>query len=262
MLVQYVGLFMGGLHAGLLIGLLSLLIADHLVETSPTGSVWLCVGVLLASALTFAVLNLYFRKGIALFFLLVAFYAYLSHSLSVYVLCDLHFFCTFTYIPLSFSSFEAHFSDNAAFQKKKFDLKKRSSLIRIFIFFNEKQLIVISVFLKIGLTVLGTTLYGGAIITASIDYFVERLTMVEWIWDRISLKPVAPPPCWFSWIILGVWPSLVVTGLIVQCAVTGRGIHHADSKSPFFLISLRTRKVLKVSLRCFTKLFCTIRGIV
>lgn len=67
MLVQYVGLFMGGLHAGLLIGLLSLLVADHLVETSPTGSVWLCVGVLLASALTFAVLNLYFRKGMSIY---------------------------------------------------------------------------------------------------------------------------------------------------------------------------------------------------
>lgn len=63
MLVQYVGLFMGGLHTGLLLGLGSLLVADHLMDTSPAGSVWLCVGVLLTSALTFAVLNLYFRKG-------------------------------------------------------------------------------------------------------------------------------------------------------------------------------------------------------
>lgn len=76
MLVQYVGLFMGGLHAGILIGSLSLLVADHLVETSPTGSIWLCVGILLASALTFAVLNLYFRKGTKLFF-----YHHLSRAL-------------------------------------------------------------------------------------------------------------------------------------------------------------------------------------
>lgn len=62
MLVQYVGLFISGLHTGVLLGLASLLAADHFIETSPQGSVWLCVGVLLASALLFAVLSLYFRK--------------------------------------------------------------------------------------------------------------------------------------------------------------------------------------------------------
>lgn len=63
MLVQYVGLFMSGLHTGLLLGLAALIIADHFMETSPKGQVWLCVAVLLCSALTFAIFNLYFRKG-------------------------------------------------------------------------------------------------------------------------------------------------------------------------------------------------------
>ncbi|KAJ8940055.1 hypothetical protein NQ314_010887 [Rhamnusium bicolor] len=62
MLVQYVGLFMTGLHTGLLLGLASLLTADHFMETSPKGSVWLCVAVLLCTSLTFAIFNLYFRK--------------------------------------------------------------------------------------------------------------------------------------------------------------------------------------------------------
>lgn len=73
-------------------------------------------------------------------------------------------------------------------------------------------------------------MYGGAILSVSADYFVERLKMVSWIWERVVLKPVSPPPCWFSWIVLATWPSLVLTGLIVQCAVTGRGMHHADCK--------------------------------
>lgn len=66
MLVQYVGLFMTGLHTGLLLGLSSLAITDHVMEHpgSKTGSVWLCVGVLLASGIVFAILNLYWRKGI------------------------------------------------------------------------------------------------------------------------------------------------------------------------------------------------------
>ncbi|XP_022914144.2 transmembrane protein 198 [Onthophagus taurus] len=140
-LVQYVGLFMAGLHTGVLAAVAALTIADHVVETTPNGQVWLCVGILLSSALLFAILNLYFRKG---------------------------------------------------------------------------------------LTILGTSAYGGAILTASIDYFIERLAMVYWILDRISLKPVVPPPCWFSWFVFAAWPSFVLAGLVIQCAITGRGTHHAD----------------------------------
>ncbi|XP_068905961.1 transmembrane protein 198-B isoform X3 [Tenebrio molitor] len=139
MLVQYVGLFVSGLHTGFLMGVASLLVTDYLITTSPKGSIWLCVGILLVMALTFAVLTLYFRKS---------------------------------------------------------------------------------------LTIVCTSIYGGAIFTTAIDYFVERLSMISWLWQRVSLKPVEPPPCWFSWIILAAWPSFFLTGLIVQCTVTGRGIHH------------------------------------
>lgn len=54
--------------------------------------------------------------------------------------------------------------------------------------------------------------------------------MVSWTWQRVSLKPVQPPPCWFSWIVLGAWPTFVLAGLIIQFAITGRGIHHEDGK--------------------------------
>ncbi|XP_056632423.1 transmembrane protein 198 [Diorhabda carinulata] len=144
MLVQYVGLFMSGLHTGVLLGLAGLFTADHFVETSPKGSVWLCVGVLLCSALTVAIFNLYFRKS---------------------------------------------------------------------------------------LTILGSSLYGGATLSIAIDYFVEKLSMVSWLWQRVSLRPVQPPPCWFSWIVLGAWPSFVLAGLIIQFGITGRGIHHEDVKA-------------------------------
>ncbi|XP_044266783.1 transmembrane protein 198 [Tribolium madens] len=139
MLVQYVGLFVSGLHTGFLLGVAALLTADYLINTSPKGSIWLCVGVLLGMALIFAVLTLYFRKS---------------------------------------------------------------------------------------LTIVCTSIYGGAIFSTAIDYFVERLSMISWAWQRVSLKPVEPPPCWFSWIVLAAWPSFFLTGLIVQCTVTGKGIHH------------------------------------
>lgn len=139
MLVQYVGLFIGGLHTGFLMGVASLITADYLIITSPRGSIWLCVGVLLAMSLLLAVLNLYFRKS---------------------------------------------------------------------------------------LTIVCTSIYGGAIFSTAIDYFVEQLSMISWVWQRASLKPVEPPPCWFSWIIFAAWPSFFLTGIIVQCTITGRGTHH------------------------------------
>lgn len=81
-----------------------------------------------------------------------------------------------------------------------------------------------------GLTILGTSLYGGAILSASVDYFVERLALISWLWERVSLKPLASPPCWFSWVVLAAWPAIVMAGLVTQCALTGRGIYHSDSK--------------------------------
>lgn len=76
-----------------------------------------------------------------------------------------------------------------------------------------------------GLTILGTSIYGGAIFAGALDYFIEKLLMVHWVWDRITLRQ-RMQPCWFSWIILSLWPAMVLFGLITQCAITGRGIHH------------------------------------
>ena len=51
--------------------------------------------------------------------------------------------------------------------------------------------------------------------------------MVKWVWDRVALKP-SPAPCWFGWLILAVWPLMVLIGITTQWAVTGRGIHHQE----------------------------------
>lgn len=140
-LVQYVGLFISGLHTGLLLGFAGLLAADYIMVTSPKGNIWLCIAVLLGSALVVAIFNLYFRKG---------------------------------------------------------------------------------------LTIIGCSLYGGAILSTTTDYFLENLSMISWVWQRVSLRPVQSPPCWFSWIVLGSWPLFVVTGVIIQSCLTGRGRHHED----------------------------------
>jgi len=64
MLVQYVGLFMLGFHTGLLSGLIGLC-GVELYYIPPTA--WVTLGVLLASGLLLALLNLYFQKSLTIF---------------------------------------------------------------------------------------------------------------------------------------------------------------------------------------------------
>lgn len=101
-----------------------------------------------------------------------------------------------------------------------------------------------SYFVITALTVLGTSVYGGAILAGAIDYFVEKLMMVKWVWDRITLRQ-SSQPCWFSWIILSIWPGMVVFGLITQFAITGRGIHHQQCKNQ--ILHVKTYKAIQYS---------------
>lgn len=66
MLIQYVGLFVTGLHTGLLLGVAGLAIYDHFLDTRPT-TYWLCVIVMLCSGIFFAVSNLYLKKLLTIF---------------------------------------------------------------------------------------------------------------------------------------------------------------------------------------------------
>jgi len=104
--------------------------------------------------------------------------------------------------------------------------------------------------------VLGTSVYGGAIMAGSLDYFVEKFLMVKWVWDRVALKP-SPAPCWFGWLILAVWPLMVFIGIITQWAVTGRGIHHQEREwAQAGLFGSLYPAVLKLSLLSYKPLSC------
>ena len=61
------------------------------------------------------------------------------------------------------------------------------------------------------LTIFNAALYGGAVITTSLDYFVEHSVMLKWVWDRVCVKP-SDPICWYSWAIAGAWPLAFILG--------------------------------------------------
>ena len=63
------------------------------------------------------------------------------------------------------------------------------------------------------LTIFHAALYGGAVITTGMDYFVEHSVMLMWVWDRVRVKE-SKPICWFSWAIVATWPLTFLLGKI------------------------------------------------
>ena len=61
------------------------------------------------------------------------------------------------------------------------------------------------------LTIFNAALYGGAVITTSLDYFVEHSVMLKWVWDRVCVKD-SDPISWHSWAIVGAWPLTFILG--------------------------------------------------
>ena len=61
------------------------------------------------------------------------------------------------------------------------------------------------------LTIFGSALYGGATVATCLDYFLEGSVMLLWVWDKVRVKK-SPQPCWFSWVVLGVWPTCLALG--------------------------------------------------
>lgn len=57
-----------------------------------------------------------------------------------------------------------------------------------------------------------------------------QFLMVNWFGDRLKVVE-SERPCWFSWMILGVWPFMVVVGSLTQWRITGRGIYHQQCES-------------------------------
>lgn len=94
------------------------------------------------------------------------------------------------------------------------------------------------------LTILGTSVLGGALMVTCLDFFIEQSAMMQYVWDRIK-GDYSQPVCWYSWIILGCWPFCCIVGALVQWRITGMGINHREalhSKRGINLQRLRLRQ--------------------
>ena len=86
---------------------------------------------------------------------------------------------------------------------------------------------LLSLYFQKGLTILGTSLFGSALMITAIDYFSEKFIMIYYVWERTKAEP-AKPICWFSWLILGLWPLCSLFGILTQWCLTGKEFDHQE----------------------------------
>lgn len=80
-----------------------------------------------------------------------------------------------------------------------------------------------------GFFIVATSLIGAAMITGSVDYFVEEFVLISYTW-QIIMAEEGKIGCWVTWIILSILPVLFVLGNVVQFCKTGRSVSHRKSK--------------------------------
>ncbi|XP_058474497.1 transmembrane protein 198-B isoform X2 [Solea solea] len=92
-------------------------------------------------------------------------------------------------------------------------------------------------------TTLSTAMFGAAVITVALDYFVELFALVLYMYERMKAAP-GKPVCWLTWVVLGVWPALTLLGVIVQWKVTAEGYSHTK-----VIISRQQRRMQVMRIR-------------
>lgn len=74
--------------------------------------------------------------------------------------------------------------------------------------------------------ILSTSCLGAGLILVSIDYFVDSSRASAYVYDRLSARVSAYALCWYSWLIIGVWPLLASASAVVQFCITGAKFDH------------------------------------
>ncbi|XP_076858769.1 transmembrane protein 198 [Brachyhypopomus gauderio] len=92
-------------------------------------------------------------------------------------------------------------------------------------------------------TTLSTAVFGSAVVTVTVDYFVELFALTRYIYERVKVAPVRPV-CWYTWVVMGVWPVLTVLGVLIQWKVTAEGYSHTE-----VFISHQRRRVQLMKIR-------------
>ena len=105
-----------------------------------------------------------------------------------------------------------------------FDVMSRWIPFGILLGFSLLFALLILKFQKI-LTIGSTAMFGGILVSGSVDFFIEKFLLLNYAWRRILAEDEGES-CWFSWIILSVWPLLFIAGFIIQFKLTAKDVDH------------------------------------
>ena len=75
------------------------------------------------------------------------------------------------------------------------------------------------------LAIASTAMFGGVLVSVAVDFYIEEFVLLTYAWKRMTVKSEGES-CWFSWIILAIWPLFFVVGSIIQFRLTARYVDH------------------------------------
>ncbi|CAE1177755.1 unnamed protein product [Acanthosepion pharaonis] len=76
-------------------------------------------------------------------------------------------------------------------------------------------------------TILGTSIFGAALMVTCLDYFIEKFLIINYVWESIKVTD-SMPPCWYSWLVIACWPFCFIVGTFTQWRITGQGFDHHE----------------------------------
>ena len=77
------------------------------------------------------------------------------------------------------------------------------------------------------LLIISTSILGSTMFASGVDYFVENLFLLRYTEQRIFYSRV-PSMCWYSYVILGLWPGMAIIGALIQLFWTGKEKHKTN----------------------------------
>ena len=72
-----------------------------------------------------------------------------------------------------------------------------------------------------------TSILGATMLAGGLDYFIERLFILKYLESKIFYSKVAAL-CWYSLVVLGLWPALFIIGMLVQLLWSGKEKHKTN----------------------------------
>lgn len=95
---------------------------------------------------------------------------------------------------------------------------------------------VISLCWRKAMTVAATAAVGSAVAVACADYWVETPMLVLRAYEGLQRRQGL---CWYSWVMIGVWPVLGALGTLVQCRITAADVSVTGKQKQLDLTRIR-----------------------